>query len=377
MVRRTCAVLAAVVMVAGSVQAGYFQAAELVYVPAVAHNEGVSGSVWRSDLTITNVDEVPVDVAVFFLPSGLGDNSYYVGTRDSALGGRDGEGWGHINEALADIPPGGSVVLDDVVGTYWSPQLGVAASLGALMIFAYEAGTADNEDGPVYRNIVASARTYNQTTVWKPDPDSEDPENPDYIEEDVTYGQTIPGVPWYSMADPNATSEQGDFTYLVLSGGADSDILRYNIGFLNASDRQTGITLQVTPYDSSGAEFVDEEGNSLAKRIVMGPLSHFQINRVFRNWFGIDEDVSGAMLKVEMVAWQTTSPNPIPLFTCYGSFIDGRSNDPTTVLPSFTFPFNVQCMFPSPPPDDGGDDGSKRLRTGREGLRRPLSLPGR
>ncbi len=380
MLRRLCVVLGVVTMLSGSAWAGFFQAAELVFVPAVAHNEGTAGSVWRSDLTITNVDSVPVDVAIFFLPSGLGDNSYYVATRDYALGGREDEGWGHLNEALADIPPGGSVVLEDVVGTYWSGQLGMAASLGALMIFGYESGTADADDGPVYRNIVANARTYNVTTIWKPDPESEDPENPDYVEEEVSYGQTIPGIPWYSMADPNATSDQGDFTYLVLSGGADSDVLRYNVGLLNASDKQTAITLQMTPYDSTGAQFVDADGNPISRRVTLGALGHFQVNRVFRNWFGIGDDVSGAMVKVEFLSWQTTNPTPVPLFTCYGSYIDGRSNDPTTVLPSFGFPFNVQCMFPSNPPDDGGGDdgGSKAFHdVRREGVWRPLSLPRR
>ncbi len=375
--RRTV-ILIAVLLVAGVAGAGYFQAGDLIFVPAVAHNEGVAGSLWRSDLTITNVDEVPVDVAVFFLPSGVGDNSIYVDTRTFGLGGRSEEGWGHVNEALAGIPSGGTVTIEDIVGQYWAGEFGAQANLGALVIFAYEAGTADAEEGPTYRNVVATARTYNQTTIWVPDPDSEDPDNPTFIEQDASYGQTIPGVPWYAMADPNATSEQGDFSYVVLTGGADSDILRYNVGFVNASDKQTGITLHVVPYDSTGAQFVDADGNPVERFITLGPLGHFQINRVFRNWFDLDQDITGAVIKVEFDSWQTTSPAPTPFFTAYGSYIDGRTNDPTTVLPTFGFPFNVECMFPSNPPADGGESAAELGdRAGREGLRRPLSLPRR
>ncbi len=375
--RRAILVAMAVgLLVVPSASASYFQAGDLIFVPAVAHNDGSEGSVWRSDLTITNVDSVPVDVAIFFLPSGVGDNSGYVLTRTYGLGGRDDEGWGHVNEALADIPSGGTVSIEDIVGQYWAPSLGVSAYLGGLAIFAYEAGTADAEDGPTYRNIVATARTYNLTTIWTPDPDSEDPDNPTFIQQEATYGQTIPGVPWYAMADPNAVSDDKDFSYLVLPGGADNDILRYNIGFMNTSDSQTGITLRVTAYDSTGAQYVDGDGNPIEKYITLGPLSQYQINRAFLNWFEI-EDVSNALIKVEFDSWQTTSPTPTPFFTVYGSLIDGRTNDPTTILPSFGFPFDVNCLFPN---DGGTDEGSATSLRGRiknEGLHRPLSLPTR
>lgn len=363
-------------LVVPSASASYFQAGDLIFVPAVAHNDGSEGSVWRSDLTITNVDSVPVDVAIFFLPSGVGDNSAYVLTRTYGLSGREDEGWGHVNEALADIPSGGTVSIEDIVGQYWSPSLGVSAYLGGLAIFAYEAGTADAEDGPTYRNIIATARTYNLTTIWTPDPDSEDPDNPTFIEEEATYGQTIPGVPWYAMADPSAVSDDKDFSYLVLPGGADNDILRYNIGFMNTSDSQTGITLRVTAYDSTGAQYVDGDGNPIEKYITLGPLSQFQINRAFLNWFEI-EDVSDALIKVEFDSWQTNSPTPTPFFTVYGSLVDGRTNDPTTILPSFGFPFDVDCLFKSDGGSGGGSTTSLRGRIEKEGLHRPLSLPTR
>ncbi len=376
--RRAILVAMAVgMLVVPSASASYFQAGELIFVPAVAHNDGAEGSVWRSDLTITNVDSVPVDVAVFFLPSGMGDNSSYVLTRTYGLGGREEEGWGHVNEALADIPSGGTVSIEDIVGEYWSTELGSAAYLGGLAIFAYEAGTADAEGGPSYRNIVASARVYNLTTIWKPDPDSEDEDNPTYTEEEATYGQTIPGVPWYAMADPNAVSDEKDFSYLVLIGGSESDTYRYNIGFMNTSDTQTSINLRVTAYDSTGAQYVDGDGNPIEKVIPLGPLAQYQINQVFPNWFLISGDVKDAVIKVEFDSWQTTSPTPTPFFTVYGSVVDGRTNDPTTVLPSFGFPFDIDCLFGSDGNTDTGESTSLRGRIKKEGLHRPLSLPTR
>ncbi len=370
--RQLATAFAALALAAGTAQAGFFQAAHLLYVPVAAHNEGSEGSVWRTDLYITNVDTAPVDVALFFLPSGGGDNSFFMETRQYGVGGREGEAWGHVEPRLADIPPGGTVALEDVVGAYWLEDFARSASLGAIVIFAYEAGTADD---PVYRNVVAQSRTYNETTVWVPDPESADPDNPTFIEKPATYGQTVPAVPWYSMADASAISEQGDFSYLILVGGREDADFRYNVGFVNASDKQTGITLRLTPLDEQGAPYLDENDQPIERFVRLGALGHFQSNRVLSSLFGLS-DVTVARIKVALDSWDTTSPDPVVMFTCYGSLVDGRGNDPTTILPSFGFPFNVQCMFPTP--TDGGAAGAA-ARPVREpaGRRPPLELPGR
>jgi hypothetical protein len=348
-------VRAGTVFIALLAQVGFafaaFEASDLLYLPAAAHNEGVSGSLWRTDLTVTNVDTTPIDVCIFFFPTGLYSNAAFL-SRTYGLGGRSSEGWGHVNEALAAIPPMGSVVLPDVVGEYWLEQFTANTALGGMVIFAYEAGTLDAPDGRVFRNAVAASRTYNATTIWVPDTANEG----QYIQEDATFGQSVHGVPWYDLADPSFVSEQGDFSYYVATGGVDTDVYRYNVGLFNCSDSQTSVTLRIAPFKADGTAFTGETGDPLTRLIIMPPLSHIQYNRILYTMFSLS-DVTGVTLKVSFVAWSTTSPDPNPAFTLYGSVIDSRTNDPTTVVPSFAFPYNVDCMWPSPTPTPGPGRG--------------------
>jgi len=343
--------------------AAEFRAADLLFVPVAAHNEGVGGTLWRTDLSITNVDEVAIDLCIFYFPSGLFSNAAYL-SREYGLGGRESEGWGHLDETLADIPPEGTVVLEDVVST-WLDQLAVGTSLGAMVIFAYEAGTLDQPDGRVFRNAVAHTRTYNETTIWVPDPDNPD----EFVETPTTYGQGIPAVPWYNLADPSYVSDQGDFSYYVLTGGQESETSRYNVGLFNCSDAQTSVILVIQPLQSDGTAFLDDQGDILVQFVTLPPLAHVQYNRLLATTFQL-EDVASVMVKVSFYSWSTTSPEPVPRFAAYGSQVDGTSGDPTAVLPSFTEPYNVECMWPA-------DGAAAKAGGPATQARRPLEVPRR
>ena len=78
-----------------------------------------------------------------------------------------------------------------------------------------------------------------------------------------------------------------------------------------------------------------------------------QYNRLLFSAFGIEE-ATGGSIKVSFVGWSTTSPDPNPAFATYGSLVDVASNDPTTVLPSFGEPYDVECMW--------APDGRRRAR---------------
>jgi len=371
-------IILAVVCLVALPASAQFNAASLIYVPAAAHNEGAAGSVWRTDLTITNVDTTNVDVAIFFIPSGIGDNSGFIDSREKGLGGREEDGWGKVNPLLADIPPRGTVSLEDVVGEYWKDDLGGLAYLGALVIFAWESGTLTDESNGTPRNIVVESRTYNETTVWVEDPENEG----EFIEEPTTYGQSIPGVAWYNLADAAALGEGRDFTYQVLVGGREDDRYRYNVGIFNTSDPQTSLRIFIDPFDAEGNPILDEEGNEKFWTVYLGPLGHVQYNQILSTLFGLT-DVKDITLKITVTDWQSTAPpeNTIPTFTCYGSIVDGASGDPTTVMPSFEFPYDVDCMWnPEPPPDEeaslrraGEGTGEVRGQAGRP----PLQLPPR
>jgi hypothetical protein len=354
-----------------------FQASDLVYVPVAAHNDGVEGSVWRTDLHVTNVDEVAIDVAIFFFPSGLSNNSSYL-SRSRGLAGRSDQGFGYVNEALADIPPGGTARLVDVVGEYWEPDIGGVAYLGGMVVFAYEAGTLDAEGGRVLRNALVQSRTYNETTILVPHPELADA----YVEEPTSYGQTVHGVPWYDLADPSAVDDELglDYTYQILTGGVQDEDHRYNLGIFNASDPQTTIRIEVKPLQADGTPFLNEDSNEISLNVTLPPLGHVQYNSILSRTLGIDEaDV--ATFHVSFMSWSTTSPEPKPAFTCYGSVVGELSNDPTTVQPSFEAPYDVECVWSvfdeaAGELTGGWDQALCKQRVRQNKRARPLALPG-
>jgi len=344
--------------------AAQFNAASLVFVPAGGHNDGANGSHWRTDLTIANADTTDVDVAVYFIPSGVSDNSSYLRDRDNGLGGREEDGWGKVDERLAGIPPTGSVTLKDVIGEHWTADLGRLSEIGAFVIFAWESGTLEDDGTSTPRNITVSSRTYNETTIWVPDPENEG----SFLEQDATYGMVLPGVAWYNSADAAAVSGERDLSYQVLIGGRQDDTYRYNVGIFNTSDVQTSIRVNIQPFHADGSPFLDSNDKEVFRTLTMGPLGHIQYNGILETLFGI-KDVSDVTLIVSFQSWSSTAPpeKVVPNFTCYGTVIDNRSNDATTVLPSFDFPYDIDCMWgggtPTPTPTPTPPAGAVRTNT--------------
>jgi hypothetical protein len=111
--------------------------------------------------------------------------------------------------------------------------------------------------------------------------------------------------------------------------------------------------------------------------VTMPPLSNTQYNNLLSTLFQVEE-AEGAMFKVSLYSWASSSTNPIPTFTAYGSLVDGTSNDPTTFLPSFASPYNVECMWPGPSdPGDGTKVDSRDSRDRRGPQSRPIDIPSR
>jgi len=347
-------------LAAGPVIAG-FGAADLIYIPVASHSPGAVGSQWRTDLYITNVEDVNIDVAIAYLPSGLVNNSFVFASRDTWLGGREDDEFGLINEALADIPPKGTVVLRDIVGEYWVNILG-ANGIGALVIAAYEADTLEPDGTRVFKNAIANARIYNDATIWIEDPDNAG----DFIEAPGEYGQTMPGVPWYNFADGGAVGDTFDFSFEDLTGGEEGPGRRYNVGLVNSSDALTSLTVRIQPFQPNGDPYLDENDEEIRTFINMPPASQIQLFRPYPNDWGI-EDVEGSLVEVAIEAWTSQAADPIPMMSSYGSIVHNTTNDPSTVLPSFSYPYNIDCMW-----DGGGGEG---LTKSVSGSRRPVEIP--
>lgn len=357
-------ILGAVMAFGGATAHAGFRAGDLIYVPVVAHTAGANDSVWRSDVMISNVEaEDSIDVAMVFLPSGLRNNSYLFNDRSLWVGGREADSFGIIDECLADIPPGGSVALEDVVETYWPEHIGINGQ-GALVVFSFLADSLEDDGSREYRNMTVSSRTYNTATLWEPDPDNEG----EFIESEVTYGQLLNGVPWYNLADSAFVSDQGDFSYLLLDGARDDESFRYNLGLVNTSDRQTTLIMRINPIQADGQPFLDDSESPISLSVTLPPLAHIQYFQIFSNVFGLT-DIAQARFKVSIYQWSTTGIDPHPTFTAYGSLIDNGSDDPTTYEPTFEAPYNVDCMWPT---DDGGKGDLKVESPGR----RVLEIPG-
>ncbi len=356
-------IFSGIVALSGVTAHAEFRVADLIYVPVVAHVEGANGSVWRSDVTITNVEtEDSIDVAMVLLPSGLRNNSYLFADREDWVGGRESDSFGIIEERLANIPPGGTVFLEDVVGAYWPEHTGLNGQ-GALVVFAYLADSLEDDGSREYRNMAVGSRTYTTTTIFEEDPDNEG----EYLEKEVTYGQQIAGVPWYNLADSAFVSDQGDFTFFLLNSVREDDAFRYNLGIVNTSDRQTSIVVRIEPIQEDGQPFLGEEtGDPKALIVTLPPLAHVQYFQIMQTSFGLN-DVAHARLKVSLIQWSTTGTDPHPTFTTYGSLIDNNSNDPSTDEPTFETPYNIDCMWPTV------DDGEPKSQGG---VRRALDVPG-
>jgi len=349
-----------VLLAAGPVLAG-FEAGELIYIPVASHSPGAVASQWRTDLYITNVADVEIDVAIAYLPSGLFSNSLVFADRQTWLGGRESDEFGLINEELADIPINGSIVLTDIVGEYWVNLLGASGN-GALVIFAYEADTLEPDGSRVNKNAIANARIYNETTIWVEDPENEG----EFIQKNAQYGQTMPGVPWYNLADGSAVTDTYDLSFEELTGGREGARMRFNIGVLNASDPLTSLTIRIQPFQPDGEPYLDETDEEIVTILNMPPASHVQFFRPFRDDWGL-EDVDLASVRVSIVAWASAAAEPIPMMTSYGSIVVNSTNDPSSVLPSFAYTYDIDCVW-------GGSD-PEGIGKGASANRRPVEIP--
>ncbi|MGD9252889.1 MAG: hypothetical protein PVG92_03020 [Holophagae bacterium] len=354
--------LTALVMVVFVSSAGaQFLAADLIYVPGVARTAGAFDARWRSDLVITNVEEeASIDIALVFIQTGLISNANAFTDRSLWAGGREADGFGFVEPTLADIPAGGTVIIEDPIGQFWGGDDTTNLS-GAIVVFAYEANTLEDDGTRTLRNAIVNSRVWTPITFYRPDAVDED----EFNQFEGTFGQTLPGVPWYNLADPSAVDENVNYSFQVLNGASQSEDFRYNVGILNASDPLTSITVLVQPFNGDGEPFLDINGNEVFDVIGMPPSSHVQYDNVMLTLFGFAAVPADTRLDISVVQWSSGNSLPVVGMTTYGNFIDNSTNDPTAILPAFAYPYDVDCIW------DFSDEKSGRVS------RRPVDIPPR
>jgi hypothetical protein len=334
------------VLLSGSAALGMYRASDLVVVPVASALAGLNGSNWRTDLEIQNVDTVPIDVLVIFLPSDYTTNAAWYQTVTNHLSGRAEDGFGKTDARLKDIPSGRFVVLEDVVKTHWSEGV-----KGALLVFAYQAGTfkTTTPPGGVPALIVVRSRTYSLGTTSDSKP--------------TTYGQSVPGLPWYYYLDPS--QEAKGLNQAMFSGVNENESYRTAVGFLNVSDVLTSVYVQ--------ASLVSEEGIVINTVLTyMYPLQHRQFDQAALSLFGLalGSVVDNASVTVKVSAWTSNAANPKPALIAYCSRIDNTTNDPVYLEQAYIKEFPWDCVF------NGNCSAAQALSAPHAGtFRRPLSPP--
>jgi hypothetical protein len=120
-----------------------------------------------------------------------------------------------------------------------------------------------------------------------------------------TFGQSLPGVPGSRLVTTGETAR-----VLFMDENAD---YRSNLGLVNGTPRS--ITIRYELFRSSGASLGTAS-------LTLPPWGNTQINRVFVD----SQPIEAGYVDV----WTETGDGA---FTCYGSVLDNRTSDPTTVLP--------------------------------------------
>ncbi len=342
----TLAVLVTLVVAGSSV--AMFRAADLVIVPVAAATPGLQNSNWRSDIEILNVDTVPVDVAIVLLPSYTSSNLYWYSTIGNHLGGRQSDGFGHVDERLKDIQPGHAVILEDLVKNVWGEGY-----KGALLVYAFEAGSFSSTTPPGGhpRKIVVTSRTYSQSTTGE---GSE--------ARTLTYGQQIPGIPWYDYLDPNL--KDAGLASVTFTGIREDTRFRTALGLVNISDVLTSVQVKVTLKAADGTVLKE-------KALLLGPLVHVQYDQFVVGLLGLEEGqaYTGLTVTVEATGWQGTAAEPTPALIAYASRVDNATNDPVYLEQTFGVELPWDCVF------NGNCPQSVARALALRGSRRPLSLP--
>lgn len=293
---------AATLLVAGVASANTFRAADLVYLPALARLQGGGGAFFKTDVVISNLTQDRVTVDVVYIPTGASnDNSAAIETFTT----------------LPTLAPGERRVLNDFVQT----GLNLSEANGyALFLACRENGDCANcdDDGADCRRISVSGRIYNDQPTG-------------------TFGQLFPGLPWYTYASIDS-SDLG-FNRVTINGARVSDQYRTNIGVVNSS-AYSSTTLRLTAFNAQNQQVGLTE-------ITLGPLAHTQqpIQQLFTGFTG------DGFVRIEQVGFNpgAGAEDPIPGFFAYGSLLDNRTGDPTTLEAIYDQQFDFDCVFGSKP----------------------------
>jgi hypothetical protein len=278
--------------------ASAFRAADIVYLPAVARLQGAAGSFFKTDVTITNTSSSRVVIQVAYV-EGSGDNSAAPNT-------------------LITLPTFGPGERRELID-FAKSALNRDGANGYLIFFSCREGgnctSCDTSAGDCL-NITVQARIYNDTPGG-------------------TFGQSFPGIPWYSYAALTSTTQGTD--HLSINGVRNNADYRTNIGLVNASQFSSTV-LRLRVFNNTGTQ-AGEMTQTL------GPLGRIQfpVTQIAAGFTG-DGYVTVEQLSATPTPGQTDA---VPGFFAYGSLLDNKTSDPTTLEAQFDVPLPFDCVYGS------------------------------
>ncbi len=190
-----------------------------IFIPAVAYTSGVNGTVWRSDLQLTNPDSVKHTWNVTYRP----------GVQSTVNG----------SVAKAEVEAQGTVRYDDLLSWLYSNKLTDADKTSGVV----EITPADGSSA----YPIVQARSFNQTG-------------------NGTFGQNIPPI------TPDMGVAAGQGKRLLLTGMSSQDIARTNLGFVSLSGT-SGVNFWVVFYGEGGDVLnpKDDQGNPVPYTFALAP----------------------------------------------------------------------------------------------------------
>jgi PKD repeat protein len=250
-----------------------------IFLPAIAHLAGEVGTVWRTDLMLTN-------------PDMSGAHTWEVRYTPKQSGAS-------VVARTVNLAPGASLSVNDLVSWIYGGMLADDAQTSGIV----RVGMGGGDGSGVYP--IVAARSYNLTP-------------------NGTFGQNI--VPMWAARGVSITSANKN---LLITGMSSEDIARTNLGFVNLSDTD-GVNFSVLFYDESGYLLnpADEFRNPMPLNLYLPPGSWDQdkLENRFQRAFKVDlranERAISAVITVvgggpglayaTVIDSQTGDPNFIP-----------------------------------------------------------------
>jgi len=302
---------AVVLLFAVTASASNFRAADQVYVPAAG-----KVSTFSSDIFISNVNAFPVTVSVIYSTGAGGTQTNFPNLFTL-----------QANERREFV---------DFAGTAQPNGLGLSNALGQLIFNGCKQGadcgvaTQDPTTGisPNFADIAVESRILSTAA------------------DGGTTGQLFSGLPWYSFVSQDQQNNGLDTVFIT--GIRANSAYRTNIGVTNASQFST-TTMVVRLFSGTGTKF----GSDFT--VQLSPLGQFQqnITNMFPGFTG-----TGFYVTVNQQNSVATADAPASCgstgcagFFAYGSVLDNKTTDPTTLEAVYTKSLNsaqIACIYPAP-----------------------------